>query len=112
MREIKFRVWEKTGKVMDYQPEFLGGYINTLWEDDGIVFMQYTGLKDRNGVEIYEGDIYTFDSHRKKNRTIYTLNSIQDFFENKGLDEGEYGWDYSKLEVIGNIYENLSPSPY
>jgi len=69
MREIKFRAWHKGQQRIlemtigtDYVPHFLndvkafgGGYINLF--DPDIELMQFTGLKDKNGKEIYEGDM-------------------------------------------------------
>lgn len=62
MREVKFRAWEKNMKIM--MPveniDFLTKQINTnsLWRMfHEIELMQYTGLKDKNGKDIYEGDV-------------------------------------------------------
>ena len=69
-REIKFRVWDVENKEMlevqklDFEPTFYGGRIairpdqySDYFDPEDMILMQYTGLHDKNGKEIYEGDI-------------------------------------------------------
>ncbi len=86
MREIKFRAWSNTAKVM--HPEW-----KKLDDENGeYILMQYTGLKDKNGKEIYEGDVLR---GRFNGAVKWTTDMYND------------GWsDYwNESEIIGNIYE-------
>lgn len=118
MREIKFRAWvisKATNKSwMNHEIEFVGGKINDIFASKGssfadITYLQYTGLKDKNGVEIYEGDIvkgvdfklhaeYVSQAKWHKNGYWYAFNK-----DGKGIG---FLNNIELLEVIGNIYEN------
>ena len=110
MREIKFRAWHKNTKVM-LDPVDLhtmcvlnGG----LGFSDDIVLMQYTGLKDKNGIEIYEGDIISFGG--AINYIVIWGDEPFLAFYYKPIAGGEMfvlkKRECEKLEVIGNIFEN------
>jgi uncharacterized phage protein (TIGR01671 family) len=104
MRDIKFRAWSPSRKVMGepFKPfPVMGGIFN---KDE--VLMQYTGLKDKDGKEIYEGDLMIDGMHKYPHKIIYTLGSFVGK-EIKGKFHGYAdGIFFDRFKVIGNIYEN------
>lgn len=115
MRPIKFRAWN--GHKMYYDDLTVVGPdmgFNALIAKTSKIFnlMQYTGLKDKNGKEIYEGDILYHDKYstefKEGDVEIVKVETLQQFFEDRGLYTREYGedWDSANFEIIGNIYEN------
>ena len=137
MREIKFRGWDEKEKKM-YSPKELADLAGLWFEqaEDGSLEisliedsfgcrrqfkkMQYTGLKDKNDVEIYEGDIIIFDNSDIGGQRY---EGIVEWNTDPTLDglcfglfippkfDGKSGWlscDFlGDLEVIGNIFEGI-----
>lgn len=113
MREIKFRVWDKINKkwIKHFNIDLLNINIFSL---PNIEINQYTGLKDKNGKEIYEGDII-IDKVGPKIKMVVKWDEEISGFRSFGQYNGEnyigYVGHFNKAgkntcEVIGNIYEN------
>jgi hypothetical protein len=115
MRDFKFRAWDKNRKVMipetklfrldcSNELSFLAlaqGY----YEEYDMEIMQYAGIKDKKGTEIYEGDIY----HQGDENIRYIVVWNDTGLIGKQIGSSSYAglqhWR-SKIQVIGNIYEN------
>jgi len=133
MRDIKFRAWDKTYKRMNYKVQ-VGNTdyadknytCNSIWvdyadnksvgwmnaDDKCIDLMQYTGLKDKNGKEIYEGDILKSESWGKGSRLLNPYHVVK--WGNCGWKAEGYNGSIRvspsldikpDFEIIGNIYE-------
>jgi uncharacterized phage protein (TIGR01671 family) len=104
-REIKFRAWGDFGKKMHFQTkeEDLWSFLRDAY---GMELMQYTGLKDKNGKEIYEGDIV---KPVKFNDIINTVEYISHGFYRVKRHNGKpylNALGSCDVIIIGNIYEN------
>lgn len=112
-REIKFRAWEPSTKSMHYDLSFYSDNGGAIMSKErpliGGMLLQFTGLKDRNGKEIYQGDFIQNVTDDGKRLSIFEIRWQQSScgFVKEREDGHTFTLEISKyFEVIGNIYEN------
>ena len=104
MREIKFRAWD-TALSKFFDGDILNDYnLGDFLNDDRYIVTQYTGLKDINGVEIYEGDIV--NHFYRYYVGMDEVSEEMEVVEIKDLTHLPFDLSTIGCEAIGNIYEN------
>lgn len=120
MRPIKLRAWRK--KTKQWIPLLNLSGINDYFNEeylslvcaypDSFVVVQFTGLKDKNGKEIYEEDIVSFETTEGRMTAIVKwVNDLSAYYlmYEKGKPDLLHSIGNDVLEVIGNIYESPDP---
>ena len=121
MREIKFRAWDKESKRIfniarfDFADHTVYSHLFACdgYLAENLKIMQYTGLKDKNGTEIYEGDILSTDLSRPYLIVEFRNGAFMLQCQDSGKSYYDYFGTYGENlefveyhEVIGNIYEH------
>lgn len=129
-REIKFRMLAGNKMLYDFENVYIcllqqlafdqnyKRYIQYNHKSDNSAFMQFTGLKDKNGKELYAGDIFTDGKHKYRVYSVpggfaisipafkSTLTGTEPWPLQPLADSQTVSWFEGNCEIIGNIYEN------
>lgn len=121
MREIKYKIWYHKDKKMTepFGPDKFHCRVPSNLSECGQL-LAYTGLKDKNGKEIYEGDIIKIELEDATKQGVVKFDSLRGIWEPYLEGSNEFWYTFMQLVtdfgvyVIGNIYSNpelLTPTP-
>ena len=122
MKELKFRIWDKEretflnnvfigsdGTLYQFSKDTIFGTAITYLDSENKKILQYTGLHDKNGKEIFEGDIIKIKDETYR----ITWNGCFSSFDMTNIDKAKQykdlyilNRDYQQSEIVGNIYRN------
>jgi len=119
MRNIKFRIWDTNKNQWLKQEDWIGiNNYGIVYDDrshdypdlslrDSCIIQQYIMIKDKNGREIYEGDIiqYNYPKNERNNKVLVRW-TTEEYDNHPGFIICDSFEQYGDYEVIGNIYEN------
>lgn len=101
-RIIKFRFWRDNEMQMAHR---LNAYDNNNFAGDGEILMQFTGLYDCEGKEVWEGDVIEYTQHHFNTELIKVKRKVVKWnYDRWNIHETNAG--ESNIKVLGNIYEN------
>lgn len=107
-RDLKFRAWDESQKYMAYQGtpdlENIQSFIHHFGDK---ILMQFTGLLDKNGNEIYEGDVVTHLHSADTCVVVFQKSTAMFLAQEIGDEQMGFGIE-DVTEVIGNIHENAN----
>ena len=112
MRQLKFRVWDTRDNEFAYVDDLYWFEENFVHDSEDVLIQQWTGIADKNGKDIYEGDILNFAVHCRIDRITSYIKNAEVRYSTEYLQYvfGEEDWSLmdsipETIEVVGNIYE-------